>query len=63
MGERYLGWERLSTRPIEVRRVRSDHIGLMAGHNVARMSAILRGRLDRVAPPDGKTASVLAAFA
>lgn len=63
MGERYLGWERLSTRPIEVRRVRSDHIGLMAGHNVARMSAILRGRLDRVAPPGGKTASVLAAFA
>jgi hypothetical protein len=46
MGERRLGWERLGTGPIEVRRTKSNHLGVMSRKNVERMCAVLRKRLD-----------------
>jgi len=46
LGERLLGWERLITGPIEVRHIRSDHLGLMSRTNVERMCSVLRKRLD-----------------
>jgi len=48
MGERMLGWDRLITRPSEVRHIRSDHLGMMSAKNVERMSAVLRRRLDDI---------------
>src|SRR5205814_2052319 len=52
MGERLLGWERLTSGRIEVRRIKSNHLGLMTQQNVERMCAVLRKRLDEAARLD-----------
>lgn len=46
LGERLLGWERLVAGPIEVRHIKSNHLGLMSSANIERISAVLRERLD-----------------
>jgi acyl transferase domain-containing protein/thioesterase domain-containing protein len=61
MGERQLGWERLTSGPIEVHRIKSNHVGLMTRENVERMCAALRKRLDGAARLEGESVSVPAA--
>jgi acyl transferase domain-containing protein/thioesterase domain-containing protein/acyl carrier protein len=58
MGERLLGWEQLITGRIELRRIKSDHLGLMTRKNVERMAEVLRTRLDEAVRPKGGNATV-----
>jgi hypothetical protein len=49
MGERWLGWERLITVPIDLRRIRANHLAAMSGRSMEKIRGILRQRLDEMA--------------
>jgi thioesterase domain-containing protein len=53
MGERWLGWERLVTVPIEVRRIRANHVAAMSRKSIERICSILRKRLEEAAGSEG----------
>jgi thioesterase domain-containing protein len=64
-GERLLGWKGLITGPIEVRHIKSNHLGLMSRTSVERMCAVLRKRIDSLIEgvPPAKRTSQLSSFA
>jgi len=47
LGERFLGWDRLVTSPIEVYDIKADHDELWSPTNVELMSAVLREKLAK----------------